>query len=168
MERGNAMSAGKQQGRLSFAVLAFALGMIVVVVGGYLLLKAGRNAAPAAPSQDALMRSSRQIDMSQILLPNEWRVEADGKRFAFVLTRAGAISQGDENCTVSFDGCVSSENVEHPFLVQVDVEPVDSAEFYVSKISSFSVPQEKSIERTIAPFLRLYCSHLQKTLLKKK
>lgn len=163
------MSAGKQQGRLSFAVLAFALGMIVVIAGGYLLLNAGGKDTPAAPSQpDVLMPSSRQIDMSQILLPNEWRVEADGKRFAFVLTRAGAISQGDENCTVSFDGCVSSENVEHPFLVQVDVEPVDSAEFYVSKISSFSVPQEKSLERTIAPFLRLYCSHLQKTLLKKK
>lgn len=150
-------------------VLAFALGMIVVVVGGYLLLNAGGKDTPAAPVQpDIQMPSSHQIDMSQILLPNEWRMEADGNRFALVLTRIGAITQGDENCTVSFDGRVSSENEYHPFLVQVNVEPVDSAEFYVLKICSFAVPQEKAIERMISPFLRLYCSHLQKTLLKKQ
>jgi len=165
-------STGKKaRNGLKRTTLMVALCIVVLCAVGvvvYQLSRMSENGGAIGLSHaDTRQSTSVAFDSSIISLPNVWKFDANGRAFCISLDRVGEVKPGEEDCEVTVSGCVAVSDESWPCSVRIVLEPVDAAEYYVSKVRSVSIPKNKSLESEIDPLLRLYSSHLQKTMMKK-
>ena len=144
-------------------LLLFPTVAIVVVLGG-LLLSQSRHGLDGQATVENKVADRVSLDVSHVRLPNEWEVDLLGDHRRITLTRVGGVEPAEDHCEVGMFGVVSTNEGELPFSIEVDFEPVDSRELYVSRIRGLSVPQDRVLEKELKKMSRLYCNHLQKTL----
>lgn len=159
---------GKRK-RTVMKIFLYAFGLCISAIAGYMVAeRCARGDTPCKPPKATVQTSSTlAFNQSRILLPNEWSIVIGGKNNRLVLNQITNIRSNEDDCNVALSGNVMIGEEIWPISVHVALEPITSNEFFVSKICSFSVERNKAVETELLPFIRLYCGHLQKSLLKK-